>query len=281
MILAALLLTLVGALVARLLARSERALEVARREQARLYGEAAQAEVLRQSDRVKSALLSSVSHDPRTPLASIKTSSSSLLDEQVDWDPVARRELLLALDEEADRLTRFVSRPLELSRLEGGALALRKDWHAIGEILAGVAERLDPTSARVTLEIPDNLPLACIDYVLVEHVIINLVENALKYSASDAPVLLSAAMRESMLVVEVADRGPGVPPAERERIFDKFYRAPEQSTVSSGTGIGLAIARGLAQAHAGDVYYTPRLGGGSLFIASVPIESDGAGNGRS
>jgi two-component system sensor histidine kinase KdpD len=243
-------------------------------ERDRLAREATDAEVLRRADQTKSALLSSVSHDLRTPLASIKASATSLLDEEVDWGRAARRELLLAIDEEADRLTRFVSRLLDLSRVEAGAAQPLKDWHAVDELLDGVAERLDPGGARVRLDVPDELPLARLDYVMVQQIVSNLVENALKYSAPEAAVVVGAEVRDGQLRIDVADRGPGVPPAERERIFEKFYRARERATRAPGTGIGLAVARGLAQAHGGELRYAPRPDGGSVFSLSLPLETD-------
>lgn len=242
-------------------------------ERDRLTREATDAEVLRRADQTKSALLSSVSHDLRTPLASIKASATSLLKEEVDWGQAARRELLLAIDEEADRLTRFVSRLLDLSRVEAGAAQPLRDWHAVEEILHGVAERLDSRGARVHLDLPDDMPLANVDYVMVQQIVTNLVENALKYSPLEAAVEVRAGALDGQLVIDVADRGAGVPPAERERIFEKFYRARERATQVPGTGIGLAVARGLAQAHGGELSYAPRPGGGSIFRVRLPLET--------
>ncbi|MBA2449542.1 MAG: DUF4118 domain-containing protein [Chloroflexi bacterium] len=242
-------------------------------ERDRLAREATDAEVLRRADQTKSALLSSVSHDLRTPLASIKASATSLLNEEVDWGRAARRELLLAIDEEADRLTRFVSRLLDLSRVEAGAAQPLKEWHAVAEILHGVAERLDSRGARVHLDLPDDLPLASVDYVMVQQIVANLVENALKYSPMEAPVEVRARALDGQLVIDVADRGAGGPPTERERIFEKFYRARERATQAPGTGIGLAVARGLAQAHGGELSYAPRPGGGSVFSVRLPLET--------
>jgi two-component system sensor histidine kinase KdpD len=243
-------------------------------ERDRLAAEATDAEVLRRADQTRTALLSSVSHDLRTPLASIKASATNLLDEEVDWDRAARRELLQAIDEETDRLSRFVSRLLDLSRVEGGAAQPRKEWHQVGEILNDVAQRSDPEGERISLNIPGDLPLANVDYVMIEQVVANLVENALKYSPRDARIDLGAEVHDGHLRIDVADRGPGVPPAERERIFEKFYRSADRAPAAPGTGIGLAIARGLVQAHDGDVRYVPRAGGGSVFRVCLPLGAD-------
>jgi two-component system, OmpR family, sensor histidine kinase KdpD len=240
-------------------------------ERDRLAAQATDAEVLRRADQTKTALLSSVSHDLRTPLASIKASATNLLDEEVDWDRAARRELLQAIDEETDRLSRFVSRLLDLSRVEGGGAQPRKDWHQVGEILNDVAQHLDPEGERISLDIPGDLPLANVDYVMIEQVVANLVENALKYSPRAARIDLRAEVHDGHLWIDVADRGPGVPPGERERIFEKFYRSAGRASAAPGTGIGLAIARGLAQAHDGDVGYAARPGGGSVFRVSLPL----------
>lgn len=244
-------------------------------ERERLAAETTEMEVLRGADQVKTALLSSVSHDLRTPLASIKASVTSLLNERVEWDASARRELLDAVDQETDRLTRFVSRLLELSRVEGGAVQPRKDWHAVEDILSEVAERLDPSQERVQLQVPANLPPANLDYVMVEQILTNLVENALKYSPAGQVVEVSAESHNGHLSIAVVDRGPGIPPAEREHVFERFYRSPGL-VGAPGTGMGLPIARGLAQAHGGDVEYAPHPDGGSVFTLKLPISADGA-----
>ncbi|HZR98841.1 MAG TPA: ATP-binding protein [Chloroflexota bacterium] len=235
---------------------------------------AREAEVLRRAEQLYATLLSSVSHDLRTPLTSIKAAVTSLLDEGVDWRGGDRQTLLRTIDEETDRLTRFVARLLDLSRIEAGMLQPLRDWHDVEEILAGVVERLDPSGARVRLAVPDALPLARVDYVMVEQIVTNLLDNALKYSPATAPVDVTAGVARGQLCIEVADRGPGVAPSEAARIFDKFYRAA-QGDGAPGTGLGLAIARGLAQAHGGDVTCAPRPEGGSLFAVRLPLEGTG------
>ncbi len=235
---------------------------------------AREAEVLRRAEQLYATLLSSVSHDLRTPLTSIKAAVTSLLDEGVDWRGGDRQTLLRTIDEETDRLTRFVARLLDLSRIEAGMLQPLRDWHDVEEILAGVVERLDPSGARVRLAVPDALPLARVDYVMVEQIVTNLLDNALKYSPATAPVDVTAGVARGQLCIAVADRGPGVAPSEAARIFDKFYRAA-QGDGAPGTGLGLAIARGLAQAHGGDVTCAPRPEGGSIFAVRLPLEGTG------
>jgi K+-sensing histidine kinase KdpD len=235
---------------------------------------AREAEVLRRTEQLHAALLSSVSHDLRTPLTSIKAAVTSLLDERVDWRRADRLMLLRTIDEETDRLTRFVARLLDLSRIEAGMLQPLRDWHDVEEILAGVVERLDPRGDRVRLTVPDALPLARVDYVMVEQIVANLLDNALKYSPADDPVDVTAGAPNGQLRIEVTDRGPGIPPSEAARIFDKFYRAAPGAG-APGTGLGLAIARGLAQAHGGDVTCAPRPDGGSIFAVCLPLAGDG------
>ncbi|HZS00670.1 MAG TPA: PAS domain S-box protein [Chloroflexota bacterium] len=219
-----------------------------------------------------SAVISAVSHDLRTPLASIKTATTTLLDETVPWQHAERRELLQTIDEAADRLTHHVSQLLSLSRLESHQLHLRREWHDLGEIVGGVARRLDPTAARVRLQVAEDLPLVYVDYFAVEQIVGNLLENALKYSPVTAPVAVSLRQQENALVVEVADRGPGIPRGETELIFEKFYRGESADADLPGTGLGLAIARGFARALGGEIAYAPRPGGGSLFALTLPID---------
>jgi two-component system, OmpR family, sensor histidine kinase KdpD len=239
-------------------------------ERERLATEATDAEVLRRADQAKSALLSSVSHDLDTPLASITAATTSLLNEQVNWHPSARRELLLTIEAELTRLTRYVARLLDLSRIESGAATPLRDWHAIEEILTRVADELDPPRARVRLALADDLPMVEVDYVMAERIVSNLVENALKYSTPDTPVEVVAEARNGCIVVDVADRGAGVPWSERDHIFERFYRSPGRPPGTAGTGMGLAIARGFALAHGGSLTYAPRPGGGSIFTATLP-----------
>jgi K+-sensing histidine kinase KdpD len=260
--------------------RTRRRLEAAHAQLAREMAErqraeeaARETEVLRRTEQLHAALLSSVSHDLRTPLTSIKAAVTSLLDEGVDWRGADRRMLLRTIDEETDRLTRFVARLLDLSRIEAGMLQPLRDWHDVEEILAGVVERLDPRGGRVRLAVAAALPLARIDYVMIEQVVANLLDNALKYSPADAPVDVTAGAPRGQLAIAVADRGPGILPGEAARIFDKFYRAAPGDG-APGTGLGLAIARGLAQAHGGDVTWAPRPAGGSIFVVRLPLEGD-------
>jgi two-component system sensor histidine kinase KdpD len=242
-------------------------------ERIRLGDEATKAAVLARSDELKSALLSAVSHDLRTPLASIKASATSLLQDDVHWTKEDERDLLQAIDEESDRLARIVGNLLDLSRIEGGVLRPQRDWNEVAEVVADAAGRLRPTlpdrEIRVTVE-PD-LPPVRFDYVEIGQVLVNLLENAAKYSSPGQPIDVSAARAGQMVVISVADRGRGIPPGEEERIFDKFYRLENRRGVS-GAGIGLSICKGIAEAHGGRIWVEQRDGGGSVFRFTLPIE---------
>ncbi len=237
----------------------------------RAFERAREAEVLRRSDELKSILLSSVSHDLRTPLASIKAAADNLLAEDIQLTPEERRELLAGIEEETSRLTRLVSNLLDLSRIESGHLTPLCEPNAIGEVAASVVDRLAPTliDHPIEVDVPDELPLARFDYVHVQQILSNLIENAGRHTPPGTRIQIRARQRDGMLQVSVADDGPGIPSSERERIFEKFYR-PARSP-QRGSGLGLAIARGLAEAQGGSLQLNPAAKQGACFILSLPL----------
>ena len=250
-------------------------------EQARLAQEERAATIARESDRLKSALLSSVSHDLRTPLAGIKAAASSLLQDDVRWSEEDRRLFAADIDTEADRLTRHVSNQLDLSRIEAGALVPDREWEDAGELVDRVVRRLEPRLADhpVVRDGDGALPPVRLDAVQIEQVLTNLIENAAKYSPRGAPITVSTAVEERdgarSLRIGVADRGPGIPPPERDKIFDKFYRIAGSARRAGGTGMGLAIVKGLVEAHGGRVAVagpSTGAGHGSTFVVTLPIE---------
>ncbi len=194
-----------------------------------------------------------------------------MLTESGAIDEPARRELLQTMREEADRLNRLVQNLLEMTRLEAGAMQVRKEWHPIeepiGAALAHFAARLK--ARQLTTTIPVDLPLVPLDPILIERVVANLVDNALKYTPESSPIEISAAREGDGVVVEVADRGPGLPPGEEGRVFDKFYRGIRSVT---GSGLGLAICRGLVEAHGGRIEARNRQGGGAVFRFTLPVK---------
>lgn len=246
-------------------------------ERARHSEEAARARVLAESDRLKSTLLSSVSHDLRTPLAVIKGAVTNLLDEAVAWDAVARRELLGAIDEETDRLNRLVGDLLAMSRIEAGALEAARDWQDLGELVATVVARLAPRYPlhQIVADVAAGLPPVRASYVQLDHVLTNLVENAARYAPPGTAIEIRAALADAdageWLAVEVLDRGPGVPAELRERIFEKFVRAEPPERSARGSGLGLAICKGLIEAHAGRIWVEARPGGGARFVFTLPV----------
>jgi two-component system sensor histidine kinase KdpD len=233
--------------------------------------EAKQIELRARTEELRNALLSSVSHDLRTPLSTIIGAATTLLDEKGAALSPAQLDLLRAIHEEADRLSRLVTNLLAVTRVESRDLALRREWVPLEEVVGTALERLGPAlrSHPVDLEIPPDLPLVPIDPVLIEQVFVNLLENAVRHTAADTPVSISAAAREHEVRIEVADRGPGLPPGEGSRVFEKFFRGP--GAPAGGSGLGLAIARGVLLAHGGGIEAMNRPGGGALFRFTLPI----------
>ena len=241
-------------------------------ERASLTEEAGRAALLAQSDELKSALLATVSHDLRTPLAAIKASVTSLLDSSVPWDDLARAEFLQAIDEETDRLTLIISNLLDLSRIEGGALRPAKEWYDIAELIADVAQRLRGRTPGRTLvvEVEPDLPIAHFDYVEIAQVLLNLGENAAKYAPPGTPIVLSARRVPRAIEIAVRDHGPGISAPMLPHLFEKFYRAEPTGRVG-GTGIGLTICKGLVEAHGGRIWVTSREGEGTTVSFTIPL----------
>lgn len=250
-------------------------------EQERLFKEEQEASLARESDRLKSALLSSVSHDLRTPLAGIKAAASSLLQEDVQWSEADRRAFAADIDTEADRLTRLVSNLLDLSRIEAGALRPTQDWEDVGELINRVVGRMRPRLANhpLTVSVEPDMPAARFDAVHMEQVLSNLIENAAKYSPEGAPItiagqLLSGSDGGREISLSVTDAGTGISRDQRGRIFDKFYRIAGMGHRTGGTGMGLAIVKGLVEAGGGHVVVDSEVGRGSTFTVLLPLSQD-------
>ncbi|MFZ1059306.1 MAG: ATP-binding protein, partial [Candidatus Rokuibacteriota bacterium] len=240
-------------------------------ERAQLADEAQEARLRMEAERLRSTLLSSVSHDLKTPLAAITGAAGTLLEEGARLDPGTREELLQSVYEEADRLTRLVQNLLEMTRLESGALELRKEWHSMEEVIGAALSRLKKRlgDRPVYTRVPPDLPLVAMDDVLIEQVLLNLLDNALKYTPSGSPISITTTATDQAVYVEVADHGPGLSPGEETRIFEKFYRA--SAPTSRGTGLGLAICRGVIRAHGGRIWAQNLPEGGVAFFFSLPI----------
>ena len=280
-----------GQLSASAKRRAEEA-EAGRREIERLYDElrdaferASEAEALRRSERLKSALLDAVTHDIRTPLTSIKASVTTLLDElreragdAATLDAEGRRDMLEVIDEEADRLNRFVEGLVELARIEAGELELRRRWGSVDEIVMTALERAEPLTHGHTVEvtIERDLPVVRVDAKAVAQVVFTLADNAAKYSPAGTRIKVTAGRGDDeMLRLTVEDEGPGVPAELRERVFDKFFRAMrdgDTGTHPSGTGMGLAIARGIVEAHGGRIWIEETGAGRGMLVAlTLPL----------
>ena len=243
-------------------------------ERARLRQESLQIEVLQRTDALRAALLSSISHDLRTPLASIKASASSLLQDDVQWSDEERRSFALAIEHEADRLNRLVANLLDMSRIEGGALKPEKEWYPVDELIHDVLDHLQPLllHREVQTDIPEELPPVQLDYLEIEQVLTNLIENAVRYTPSDTPIYVSAHVEGDQMVISVEDRGPGIPPTDLERVFDKFYRVSgKASEQQAGSGLGLAVSKGLVEAHGGHIWAENREGGGAILRFTLPL----------
>lgn len=243
-------------------------------ERVRLSDVAGQARILAESDRLKSTLLSMVSHDLRTPLAVIKGLVTSLLDSSLIWTESLRRELLMTMNDETDRLNRIVGELLEMSRIEAGAIPQVRSWHDLDELIVALVEELRPRlhTHPLQLDVPDDLPWVRISYQQIEQVLRNLLENAAHYTPEGCPIEVWTRAHEQEVRVEVRDRGPGIPPEMRERIFEKFVRVAAVERHAEGTGLGLAICKGLIEAHGGRIWVEERVGGGAVFAFVLPVE---------
>jgi two-component system sensor histidine kinase KdpD len=236
---------------------------------------AREAEVARRSDAAKSALLRAVSHDLRTPLASIKASVSGLRQSEARYSDEDRAELLAAIEEEADRLARLVADLLDASRIEAGALAPDRRPHDLGELIDGIVRRLRPIlgDRPVAVAVPESLPAVPFDYAQVDRALTNLIENVAVHTPPGTGLEIRARPVGAEVRIEVTDHGPGVPPAERERLFRPFERG---DPAARGSGLGLAIARGFAEAHGGRLWVETAPGGGARFVLALPLRPAGS-----
>jgi two-component system, OmpR family, sensor histidine kinase KdpD len=241
-------------------------------ERASLAGEAQQAQVQVATERLRNSLLSAVSHDLRTPLTSIAGAASGLLDDHASLDPSTRHELCQTIAEEANRLNRLVNNLLDMTRLEAGAIQVHKEWQPLEEVVGAALTRLEAQlhDHPLTTHLPADLSLVPLDSVLIEQVLINVLDNAIKYTPPGSPLSLTAWATADAITVEVADRGPGLPPGEEQRIFDKFYRV-QRPAMPSGTGLGLTISRGLVEAHGGQMWAENLPGGGTVVRFTLPL----------
>ncbi len=244
-------------------------------ERAVLADQARQAEVLSAADKLQTALLNSISHDLRTPLVSITGALSTLEQDDHRVDESARRSLVRTAREEADRLNRLVGNLLDMTRLEAGALRVKREpcdaEDLIGTALGQMEERLG--GRNVVVQVEPGTPLVSTDFVLIVHVLTNLLDNALKYSPSASPLEVQAHTAGKEVQIAVMDRGIGIPKGDLERVFDKFYRVQRPQQVT-GTGLGLAICKGIVEAHGGRIWAEERAGGGTCIMITLPAAEE-------
>jgi two-component system sensor histidine kinase KdpD len=242
-------------------------------ERARLRHDVTQTEILRSADALKTALLRAVSHDLRTPLASIIAYAGSLRQTDVAWTEAERIEFAGAIEQEARRLNRLVGNLLDMSRMQAGSLVPDKNWYDLGALIDDVLGRLQPLTTRhpIAVDVPETLPPVLLDYVEIDGVLTNLIENAVKYTPPGTDVTISARVVGKSVSIAVADRGPGLSGDELAHLFEPFYRGRLREGGSGGTGIGLAVAKGLVEAHGGQIWAENRPGGGACFRFSLPL----------
>lgn len=240
-------------------------------ERAQLAEQARSAQLAQAAEQLQSALLNSISHDLRTPLVSITGALTSLEEEAASLDEATQRSLIVMAREEAERLNRLVGNLLDMTRIAAGALRTAEEPCDVQEVISAACERLSARLANrpLTLEAPPLL--APMDFVLMVQVLVNLLDNALKYSPPGSPIEVAARTVDDTLEIMVADRGSGVPPEDLERIFDKFYRV-HRPTGIRGTGLGLAICKGIVEAHRGRIWAQNRPGGGLVVTVALPRE---------
>ncbi|HVO31965.1 MAG TPA: DUF4118 domain-containing protein [bacterium] len=238
---------------------------------AREQAEAAAAATLRaRTEELRSTLLRSISHDLRTPLAAVKGAATALLDGET-LDENARLELLGTIQEEAERLERLVTNLLDMTRLESGGLNVRKEWVPLEEIAGSAMRRLERKLAG--REVLTDLPAAALvplDDVLMENVLANVLENATRHTPAGSPIEIRAHVSEAEAVIEISDRGPGLPVGSEEKIFEKFWQTPDGRR-HGGVGLGLPISRGIVEAHGGEMTASNRAGGGTTFRIVLPV----------
>jgi len=230
------------------------------------------AEASRESEKLRSAILDSVTHEFRTPLTSIKASVTTMLSD-ANLEPGQRQELLTVIDEEADRLNHLVGEATEMAQLDANQVELHREPHGVREAIDRAMEEAIQrlTEHPVEIRVPDNLPLLSIDLDRITSVLVQLLENAAKYSPAASPIRVTAEQNNGTVTVSVADRGPGIDDFEQALIFDKFYRGKNERYRVQGTGLGLAIAKAVVEAHGGTIGVTSQLGHGSVFHFTVPV----------
>jgi len=241
-------------------------------EKINLADQAREATFKMQAETLRNSLLSSISHDLRTPLATIVGAATSLETDSEKLDESSKRKLAGVISEEAQRMSDLTTKILEMARLEAGEVVLNRQWCAPEELIGSALRRLDKKlkSREVYVQIGDGQALIHVDVVLLQQVLVNLLDNADKYSPSGLPINVTVVTMPHSLSITIADRGPGIPEEFQEKVFDKFFRIHAESA-QSGVGLGLSICRAIIEAHGGEIHVVNRVGGGAVFQVDLPI----------
>jgi two-component system sensor histidine kinase KdpD len=241
-------------------------------ERAHLTEESRNAQILKASEKLQTALLNSVSHDLRTPLVSVIGAMSSLKEKGIQLSDSDRESLVQVALNEADRLNHLIGNLLDVSRIEAGAVMLAKQPVDVQDIVGVALEQLGKRAEgrQIDVFLPKNLPYVSADSGLIIQVLLNLLDNAVKYSPEGFPIEISAKQIEGFVEIEVADFGMGIPKEDLERVFDKFYRVHRPDNVA-GSGLGLSIAKGIIEAHGGQITAANRTGGGTSIKFTLPV----------
>lgn len=243
-------------------------------ERAKLAEQAQQAEVLQVTEKLQAALLNSVSHELRTPLVSITGALSTLLDDADQIDAATERSLVENALDEAKRLNQLVGNLLDMTRMEAGALTIRLEPCDVQDVIGAALDHLGARlqDRTICVNLPPDMPLVPMDFVPIVQVLVNLLDNSLKYTPREQPIDITARIADQYVEIEVADRGPGIPAEDLEHIFDRFYRLQRPGNVG-GTGLGLSICRGIIEAHGGAIRAQYRAGGGASFVFTLPLKA--------
>ncbi len=245
-------------------------------ERTKLADRAREAEVAQVTEKLQAALLHSISHDLRTPLVSITGALSALQEDDAQWDRAARRSLVENACEEAERLNQLVGNLLDMTRIEAGALRVAREPGDVQDVIGAALEVLDDrlSGRPLTVDVPPDMPLVPMDVVLMVQVLVNLLDNALKYSSSGTPIEIKTHVEGTEARIQVTDRGMGIPSDDLTRVFDKFYRVQRPGQVG-GTGLGLSICKGFVEAQGGRIWAQNREGGGTVMAISLPLNAQG------
>ena len=241
-------------------------------ERAALGEEAAASRIAAEGESLRNTLLASISHDLRTPLSVIAGAASTLARHGATLEPAARKSLALSIEEQAQEMSNLISNVLDLMRLESGRVELRCDTHTVEDLVGTALHRLEPRlqGHPVSIDLPDDLPNVSVDPVLVSQVLVNLLDNAVKYTPPGTPIRIAAVADSPTVRVVVEDEGPGLPPGDPRLLFEKFQRGREESAIV-GAGLGLAICRAVVSAHGGEVTAGPGSRGGARFEFTLPV----------